>query len=363
MSRSSFSPIDAKIAPTMLEKPDLPDDTIVACLQADYGLHVVEIAFLPLGIDPWAAVYRAVSEDYAPYFVKLRWGAFDEASVTLPRILSGLGIRQIIAPLTASTGRLWASLDGFKLILYPFVEGRNGYEVGLSDQQWVDFGRALRGVHTAAAPLELTLSIQRETYSAQWRENLKTFLERAAVETFDDPISIETAVFLKAKAGAIRDLITRAERLAQKLRAQSPEFVVCHSDLHAGNVLLDANDALYIVDWDSPILAPKERDLMSIGGGLMGDRHTPQAEEALFYRGYGQTEVDSTALAYYRYERIIQDIAVEYEEIFLSHESHSDRERALHYMKSNFLRNGIVEIAYQSDVNVTPELNAPLLIL
>ncbi len=41
-------------------------------------------------------------------------------------------------------------------------------------------------------------------------------------------------------------------------------------------MLIDANDALYIVDWDNPILAPKERDLMFIGGGQMGDGRTAQ---------------------------------------------------------------------------------------
>ena len=45
----------------MLEKPDLSDDKISACLQADYGFHNTMIAFLPLGTDVNAAVYRVVA--------------------------------------------------------------------------------------------------------------------------------------------------------------------------------------------------------------------------------------------------------------------------------------------------------------
>jgi hypothetical protein len=45
---------------------------------------------------------------------------------------------------------------------------------------------------------------------------------------------------------------------------------LCHSDIHAGNILIDVNDDFYIVDWDNPILAPKEHDLMFIGGGQRG---------------------------------------------------------------------------------------------
>jgi spectinomycin phosphotransferase len=127
-----------------------------------------------------------------------------------------------------------------------------------------------------------------------------------------------------------------------------PEFIVCHSDLHAGNFLIGASGALYIVDWDDPIRAPKERDLMFVGGGFFSEAHTVQ-EETLFYQTYGQTQIDPIALAYYRYERIIVDIALYCEQIFLTHEGREDREQAFRYLTSNFLPNSVLAIAYQSD--------------
>jgi spectinomycin phosphotransferase len=339
----------------MLEKPDLQDEKILACLQAEYGLNVVQIAFLPVGWQ-YTAVYRVVAEDKAPYFVKLIRGRFDEAAVTVPKFLHDRGIAHIIAPLATYTGQLWTTLDTFKLILYPFVEGHNGYEVALSDSQWIDFGRALKGIHTALAPPALMQCIQQETYSPRRRASVKTFLARVEVDALADPVAAESAAFLKARGGDILDLVTRAERLAQALQARSPAYVLCHSDLHAGNLLIDANSAFYIVDWDNPVLASKERDLMFIGGGFMGAGHAAQ-EEALFYRGYGQTQIDSIALAYYRYERIIEDIAVDCELIFLTNEGGADRVQALQYLKSYFLPDRVVEIAYRSDKNVTSELN------
>ena len=99
----------------------------------------------------------------------------------------------------------------------------------------------------------------------------------------------------------------------------------------------------------STFLAPKERDLMFIGGAQGFAGHTAQEEETLFYRGYGQTQIDPIALAYYRYERIIQDIAVFCEQIFLTNEGGEDREQSLRYLTSNFLPNNTIEIAYTSD--------------
>ena len=338
----------------MLEKPDIQDESIIACLQDEYGLNGVRLSFLPLGADRNTAVYRAVAGDETPYFCKLRSGVFDETSVTLPKFLSDRGIAQIIAPLETQAGRLWANLDTFKVILYPLVAGRDGYEVDLSERHWRDFGRALKRVHTVVLPPALTKHIRRETYSPKWRETVRMFLERVEDDVFDDPVAVELAAFLKARRDETLDLVGRAERLAQDLQARSLEFVLCHSDVHAGNILIADDGALYIVDWDDPILAPKERDLMFAGGAQGFTGHTPQEEETLFYQGYGQTQIDPVALAYYRYERIVVDIAVYCEQLFLTDEGGEDREQSLRYLQSNFLPNGTIEIAYESDRTLLP---------
>jgi spectinomycin phosphotransferase len=51
----------------MLEKPNLQDEEIIACLQKKFGLLVVHISFLPVGADLNTAVYRAVTEDENVY--------------------------------------------------------------------------------------------------------------------------------------------------------------------------------------------------------------------------------------------------------------------------------------------------------
>jgi spectinomycin phosphotransferase len=334
----------------MLEKPNLPDEKIIACLQTNYGLPVTQITFLPLGADRDTSVYRAVTADGTAYFVKLRRGVFDEIVVTLPKWLSDQGIEQIIAPLATQTGQLWTSLAVFTVMLYPFVEGHNGYEVALTDHQWREFGAALKRIHTAVLPPALTRRIPQETYPPQGRATVKQFLAQVETDTFVDPVASKLAAFLQTKHAELHSLVDRTERLAQVLQARTPASVLCHFDLHAGNLLLASTDALYIVDWDNPLFAPKERDLMFIGGGQLGDWQTPQAEVALFYPSYGQTEIDPVALAYYRYERIIQDIAVECEQIFLTNEGGADREQALRYLTSNFLPNSVLAIAYQSDM-------------
>lgn len=333
----------------MLTKPDVPDERIIACLEKDYGLVATEFAFLPLGADANTAVYQAGATDGMPYFVKLRRGDFDEIAVTLPRFLSDQGIRHIIPPLPAKAGQLWAHLGAFRAVLYPFVQGHDGYEVALSEGQWRDLGAALKGVHTTALPAALKRGIARETYSARWREAVRRFLERVEREAFADPVAAELASLLRAKREDILQLVRRAGELAAELRARALQLVLCHSDLHAGNVLRTAGGELYVVDWDSPVLACKERDLMSVGGGLFGGWYTAEEEELFFYQGYGPTEIDAGALAYYRYERIVQDIAAFCEQILLSAEGGADREQSLRYVQLNWRPGGTIELARRAD--------------
>ena len=351
----------------MLKKPNLQDKKIAACLLENYGLLASQVTSLPLGADQNTAVYRVGAGNETPCFLKLRSGDSDETSVALTKFLGDQGIRQIIAPLPTKTGQLQATLAAseatflapFKVTLYPFIAGHNGYETRLTDDHWREFGAALKRIHQVDLPPALLERIGRETFSPRWRESVRVFLERAEYHVFADPLAGKLAAFLLANHDEILYLVERAQQLAQSFqarlakahlaKARASEFVLCHADVHAGNILIGAAGAFYIVDWDEAILAPKERDLMFIGGSLLGGWRSPQEEETLFYEAYGQTMIDPIGLAYYRYERIIQDIAVICEQIFSAAGSVEDRQQFFGYLKSNFLPINTIEQAYRAD--------------
>src|SRR5262249_15587888 len=144
------------------------------CLRDQYGLHVVSVTFIPSNYVN-TAIYRVVAEDDKQYFLKLSRDSFDEASVAIPKFLRDQGIEQIMAPLATTAQQLWTRLNDFNAVLYPFVEGHNGFEVELTDRQWIAFGVALKAVHTATLPATLANRVQRENYSPRWREKALEF--------------------------------------------------------------------------------------------------------------------------------------------------------------------------------------------
>lgn len=332
----------------MLEKPDLADDTLVNRLREEYDLPISTVGFLPLGADSNTAVYRAGADGGSVYFVKLRSGNWLEASVLVPTLLRDRGVDAVIAPISTAKGELWTSLDAFAVILSPFVTGEDGFTRFLSESNWVALGTTLRLLHTTILPPMLHDQLPQETYSSEWRIAVKVFQARVEGASFGDPSATELARMMREQREIVTTIVERAEQLADVLRDRNPDLVLCHADIHSGNVLIDASDTLYVVDWDTLTIAPKERDLMFIGGGIGRGWNTP-AEDALFYQGYGETDIDLAALTYYRYERIVQDIAAFCEQLLDSDEGGDDRSQALRFFGSQFQPGSVVEIAIATD--------------
>jgi spectinomycin phosphotransferase len=329
----------------MLEKPDLPDEKIIACLGDTFGLHITQVTFLPLG---WVnnALYRVTADNGTPYFLKLRRGSFNAVAVAVPAFLHAQGIRQVVAPIATISHKLWVNEHGFNWTLYPFFDGKTGFEVPLSKPHWIALGKSMKAVHTTKLPAALVERMPQEDYSPRWRIIVRAFHKQVEQERYDEPTAARLAAFWLTKRDEIRWIVERAEHLAQALQKRAVELVVCHSDLHGRNVLVGADHEVAIVDWDEPILAPKERDLMFIGGGIGGIWNNDQ-EASWFYQGYGQTEIDLVALCYYRYERIVVDIAEYSEQIFGMQGSVEERQKGLG-LANQFLPNNVVDIAHRT---------------
>jgi spectinomycin phosphotransferase len=334
----------------MLEKPDIKDELIIFRLQEEYHLRVASLTFLPLGADMGTVVYRIVTEDGTAYFLKLRKG-FHEIIVTVPLFLKSQGIDEIISPLETKSKHYWADFGEYKMILYPFIEGKDGFDMDLTDDHKRTLGAALKAIHSVRLPPELKRQIPQETFSPQWREQVKEFQKHVESTTFSELNAIRLANFIESKRNEINHLIKRTEELASTLEAQSHELVLCHTDIHGANILIRTDgqlpiptDNFYIVDWDAPLLAPKERDLMFIGGGI-DNIWKSKRDESIFYEGYGKTDIDFSVMAYYRYERVIEDLVAYAEQLLLTNEGGVDREQAYERFTINFEPGQTIEIA------------------
>jgi spectinomycin phosphotransferase len=281
------------------------------------------------------------------YFLKLR-RKFKDVIVRIPLFLKESGVQEIIVPFETRSSQHWADVGEYKIILYPFIEGKDGFERELTDQHRRMLGAAFRKIHSAKIPPELRDNIRKEIFSPEWREDMKSYQAQVGEKVFTEPTAAKLVKFMKSRRSEITRLIERAEQLASELQSKPLELALCHTDIHGGNILISNTGELYIVDWDDPILAPKERDLMFIGGGIDEIWKTSRGE-VVFYEGYGKTDINQSALAYYRYERVIEDLAVICEQLLLTDEGGADRERSYGWFTSNFEPGNTIEIAYETE--------------
>jgi spectinomycin phosphotransferase len=336
----------------MLEPPNLPNERIIAALRERYGLAVTEIAFLPIGNDASAWVFRVNAADGAVYFLKVRKGSLNEPGLLVPRTLHEQGVAHIIPPLPTTAQTVWTTLGEFALILYPFIEGEAAVYAGMEERHWNAYGAVLRQIHATVLPPNLTRQMRVETFTPGWIEVVRELEEQMATRVFADPIEEELAAFWLARRAEIGTLVERAEVLGQRLRASAPPLVLCHADIHTWNLLIDTGGKLWVVDWDETVLAPKERDLMFVVGGIGRDLVRPH-EEAWFFQGYGPAAVDALALAYYRHARAVEDIGSFAEEVFLMEDVGAETKRAaMKLFMLQFEPGNIVSLAHAADIGL-----------
>ena len=138
----------------------------------------------------------------------------------------------------------------------------------------------------------------------------------------------------------IHTAVTSLEKLAVLLQRRAVPYVICHADLHARNLIRDRAGHVFVIDWDEVMLAPKERDFIFI--------REPQADA--FWEGYGQKEIDWMLLSYYLWERVVQDVIEEAQNVCfkddLAEETKADIARSFH--ESLSARGQNLAAAYQA---------------
>ena len=299
----------------------------IQCVGISFWYKFKKIENLILGNDPSARIYRIVDHSNQTYFLKLNRNEVTKQGIRVPFYLYSQGIDAVIPPIVNKKGKLWFSEDGFTWVLYPFVQSCNGYEVEFSSLQWISFGESLSEIHAVLLPDDLHQSLPRESFKSISCKRVKEFDVIIKNTIFKDPVSAKLAGFWKEKRNEIQLLIHNTDQIGRKVRTETFDLVLCHADLHPGNTVIDEEGNLIIVDWDSPILAPKERDLMFIGGG---HRFKNTAFNA-FYNAYGKLKPNLELISYYRNERILADIAVTSDEIFGNKGTEKEREIGLYF--------------------------------
>lgn len=175
----------------MLDPPDLAGKSIVSTLQEEYGIHVGELTFLPLGSDSASWAFRVDATDGTAYFLKVRNGLDHTASLVVPRHLLDGGVPSVVGPLRTATNSLSAKADGFTLIVFPFIAGSMGANVGLSAEGWRTLGVTLKQIHNTRLIPDLERELRVEAFVPSRRVLIPDLEAAIASRASSDPVDAE----------------------------------------------------------------------------------------------------------------------------------------------------------------------------
>jgi hypothetical protein len=273
-------------------------------------------------VDELETKQRSLDEPLAVTFGRLR------ASLSAARDLRDTGAAFVVAPVPARDGEPLVRLtDRLTVALYPFVDGQS-FTWGEFDTPAQRRGMLDLVVAVHAAPAAARRHAGQDDFAILHRDELELALDsdHGAADVPDGgPYARPAARLLAENAARVRRTLARYDELVAAARSRSSGLVLTHGEPHPGNTMLTASGWV-LIDWDTVLVAPPERDLWSLDPG----------DGSVLRRYAGATGVTPrrSMLELYRIGWDLADIAVTVSRFRRPHPGSEDDEKSWHGLRS-----------------------------
>jgi hypothetical protein len=177
------------------------------------------------------------------------------------------GCSFVVAPTATKTQEPFVQFDDYAVALYPYIEGRSfSFEESLGEDDRHHVLELVIALHTA--PIAAIRPPAMDGFVVPWLDRVVRSMRLASSAGSIGPHAAVASRLLIDNEGEIRALIARYRALVARYLADPGPVVVTHGEIHPGNVMVTSTGWM-IVDWDTVLLAPPERDLWRLaqGGG------------------------------------------------------------------------------------------------
>ncbi len=288
----------------MLTPPtDLDPQALVRAL-AHWGLHEPRLEYVPVGFGGhhWRAGDAFVTVDDLEAGFAAGFAALDRAYRTAGA-LRDAGLEFVLAAIPDDTGVPIRRLgERYAVSVTPFVEGTSSsfgnYETKDERRRTAELvGR----VHAATGVLPPGLP-RRDDLDIPARSTLEEALASLSRPWLTGPFAEPARTLLAHRADELRRTLQAHDERADRLRRRSGPWVVTHGEPHRANLVVDTTGSPHLVDWDTNLLAPRERDLWQV----LDDELTGWEEYSAIV---GDVALDAEAIEHYRRGWDLADIA------------------------------------------------------
>ena len=263
----------------MLTRPDLlSGEVLTHALGAGWDITPAAMTYLPVGygshhwqvtvgherwfvtVDDLADRLRSLADTTDAACDRLR------SALETARALADSGASFVVAPVSTGDGSILRRIGGeFAIAVYPFVAGC-GREFGdaLSPADRRVILPLITAVHNA--PASVRRHARPDDFALPGGGVLRRALDELTVRWDGGPYGERARRLLARQASPLERLLRHRDQLAEQARNQPARVVLTHGEPHPGN-LIQAASRWLLVDWDTTLLAPPERDLWLLDPG------------------------------------------------------------------------------------------------
>jgi hypothetical protein len=259
----------------------LSDNELVSALADGWDLDVESIAYRPVGFGShhWSVIDTCGARWFADID---ELGSHGQASAEPPsqalhRLINSLatatalgdyGLDFVVAPIPARGGGPLITLgDRFAVSLYPFIDGQSfdWGEYSSPDHRDAVLDMMV-AVHTS--PRTTWRDAARDDFTIPHHADLMMALTGSGTCGIEHsgPYTYRAASLLAANAAPIRRSLKSYDALVEEVHSYADRSVLTHGEPHAANTML-TSDGWKLIDWNTTLVAPPERDLWTIDPG------------------------------------------------------------------------------------------------
>jgi hypothetical protein len=264
----------------MLTRPgQLPDAALAQALGAGWGITPATMQYRAVGygshhwevtagrdlswfvtVDDLAARSRSSADSLDTAYRRLC------SALRTARAIYEAGARFVVAPVRTANGDVVRRIgESYAVAVYPYVDGRSR-QFGAT---WsAAEGRVLLTLIAAvhAAPAHACQSALTDDFLLPGGDALIQALDDLAIRWDSGPYGESARQLLAAHAVELRRLLDRRDQLAAQARRRPDRMVPTHGEPHPGN-FIQVGSRWMLVDWDTVLIAPPERDLWLLDPG------------------------------------------------------------------------------------------------
>ena len=275
-------------------------------LNTAHNLSLQSITFFPEGEDSYG--YIVSSETGEKYFAKASTSVPNSRLQVAYLLRYRCNIRNVVAPLETQEGLFSIPWQNFRVSLFPFIEGKSRWDLwkvgkDFTDAELSEAGALLATIHGCADTIvanHLTVA----KYDLPSRHELHTVLEAPTKKVqSQNQYQKQLLEALIAHKFEILQAIERYDNLGRSAAVLQTPFVITHGDPTPGNLILDKENRLHLIDWDGVCLGPPEKDLVS----FTGERFEVVLERYLMDR-QNAVALHADIFGFYIYEWAINEI-------------------------------------------------------